>query len=45
MIAEGCQNGFFNGDARTERSCTVSWGSDTTLTKKVWIGIDRTLLC
>ena len=38
MIAEGCQNGFFNGDARTERSCTVSWGSDTDPDQE---GLDR----
>ena len=37
----GCDSDTFTGEARFERSCTVEW-PDTTITKKVWIGIDRT---
>lgn len=37
----GCVGATLRIEARVERSCTVEW-SDTTLTKRVWIGIDRT---
>jgi hypothetical protein len=37
----GCGGATFTAEARVERSCTVEW-ADTTLTRKVWIGIDRT---
>lgn len=37
----GCQNDDFTAEARVERSCVVEWPG-TTITKKVWIGIDRT---
>jgi len=38
---KGCAGETFTGEGRFERSCTVVW-PDTTITKKVWIGIDRT---
>jgi len=37
----GCGGQTFTDEGRVERSCTVEW-PDTTITKKVWIGIDRT---
>jgi hypothetical protein len=37
----GCEGATFTAEARVEHSCTVEW-SDTAITKKVWIGIDRT---
>lgn len=41
VTTSGCDGATFTAESRTERSCTVGW-SDTTITKKVWIGIDRT---
>lgn len=38
----GCQNQAFTAEMKpVTRSCTVSWGG-TTITRTVWIGIDRT---
>jgi hypothetical protein len=38
----GCQNQAFSAEMKpVSRSCTVSWPG-TTITKTVWIGIDRT---
>jgi len=38
----GCQNQAFTAEMQpVNRSCTVTWGG-TTVTKTVWIGIDRT---
>jgi hypothetical protein len=38
----GCQNQAFAEEMKpVNRSCTVTWGG-TTITKTVWIGIDRT---
>jgi hypothetical protein len=38
----GCQNQTFTAEMQpVTRSCTVTWGG-TTITKRVWIGIDRT---
>jgi hypothetical protein len=39
--ATGCDGATFTSEGRVERSCTVEW-PDTSITKKVWIGIDRT---
>ena len=40
-LLSGCQNATFTAEALVERSCTVDW-PDTTITQKIWIGIDRT---
>jgi hypothetical protein len=41
-IFTGCQNQPFTAETRpVSRSCTVSWPG-TTITRTVWIGIDRT---
>jgi hypothetical protein len=37
----GCAGGTFTAEGRVERSCLVEW-PDTSLSKKIWIGIDRT---
>jgi hypothetical protein len=38
----GCGGGVvFAAEGRVERSCKVDW-ADTSVTKKIWIGIDRT---
>jgi hypothetical protein len=37
----GCGGATFRAEALEERSCTIEW-ADTTLTRRVWIGIDRT---
>ena len=39
--ATGCDGDTLTDEGRFERLCTVEW-PDTTVTKKVWIGIDRT---
>jgi hypothetical protein len=41
ITTSGCGGVTFTTEARVERSCTVEW-ADTTLTRKIWIGIDRT---
>lgn len=41
MTATGCGGATFTGEGLVQRSCTVDF-SDTTITKKVWIGVDRT---
>jgi hypothetical protein len=40
-LISGCQNATFTAEALVERSCTVDW-PDTSITQKIWIGIDRT---
>jgi hypothetical protein len=40
-LLSGCQNATFTSEGRIDRSCTVEW-PDTTITQKIWIGIDRT---
>jgi hypothetical protein len=40
-LLSGCQNATFTSEGRLERTCTVEW-TDTTITQKIWIGIDRT---
>jgi hypothetical protein len=40
-LISGCQNATFTAEALIERSCTVEW-PDTSITQKIWIGIDRT---
>jgi hypothetical protein len=40
-LISGCQNATFTAEAVVERSCTVEW-PDTSITQKIWIGIDRT---
>jgi hypothetical protein len=41
-LISGCQNSSFTAETvRFERECTWSW-TDTMVTKRVWIGIDRT---
>jgi len=37
----GCVSGVFTAEARVERSCQADW-TGTSITKNVWIGIDRT---
>lgn len=37
----GCGGATFTAERRETRACTVGW-SDTTITKTVWVGIDRT---
>ena len=37
----GCGGDIFTEERRVERTCVVEW-PDTIITKKVWIGIDRT---
>jgi hypothetical protein len=39
--APGCGGAELRAEGRYERTCTVNW-PDTSITKKVWIGIDRT---
>jgi hypothetical protein len=41
ITTAGCEGGTLSAEGRVERSCLVEW-LDTTLRKKVWIGIDRT---
>jgi hypothetical protein len=41
MPVSGCNTGLFTIEAREERMCKVDW-ANTSVTKKVWIGIDRT---
>jgi hypothetical protein len=41
VTTSGCGGVTFTTEARVERSCTVEW-ADTTTTRKIWIGIDRT---
>ena len=41
ITTSGCGGVTFTTEARAERSCTVEW-ADTTLTRKIWIGIDTT---
>jgi hypothetical protein len=40
-LISGCQNATFTAEAVVERSCTVEW-PDTSITQKIWIGMDRT---
>jgi hypothetical protein len=40
-LISGCQNATFTAEALVERFCTVEW-PDTSITQKIWIGIDRT---
>jgi hypothetical protein len=37
----GCDNGSFVAEGRVQRGCTVNWPG-TSVTRSVWIGIDRT---
>jgi hypothetical protein len=41
MSATGCTGADLRAEDRYELTCTVTW-STTTISKKVWIGIDRT---
>lgn len=41
ITTSGCGGVTFTAEARVERSCTIDW-ADTTLTRRIWIGIDRT---
>jgi hypothetical protein len=37
----GCGGAVFVAEGRFERSCRVDWAGGTSITKTVWIGIDR----
>jgi hypothetical protein len=41
ITTTGCGGATFAAERREALSCTVGW-SDTTITKTVWVGIDRT---
>lgn len=41
ITTTGCLGGTLTSEGRVERACLVEW-IDTSLTKRVWIGIDRT---
>jgi hypothetical protein len=41
VTTTGCAGGTLTAEGRVERSCLVEF-LDTTVTKKIWIGIDRT---
>jgi hypothetical protein len=41
-IVSGCTSGALSTEGRFERSCKVDWAGGTSITKTVWIGIDRT---
>jgi len=43
MIVSGCATETFTAEmTAVERSCKVNWSGSTEVTKKIWIGIDRT---
>ena len=41
-IVSGCATGALSAEGRFERPCRVDWSNGTSITKTVWIGIDRT---
>jgi hypothetical protein len=41
VTTTGCGGGTFTAEGRIERECVVEW-LDATLSKRIWIGIDRT---
>ncbi len=41
-LISGCVNGAFTDEGRQDRSCRVEWPGGTSITKRIWIGIDRT---
>ena len=41
-VISGCTTGSLSLEGRFERSCRVDWAGGTSITKTIWIGIDRT---
>jgi hypothetical protein len=41
-VVSGCSTGALSAEGRFERSCRVDWSGGTSITKNVWVGIDRT---
>ena len=43
LVVQGCATEVFNADSPLRwRSCKVSWGPSTEITKSAWVGVDRT---
>jgi hypothetical protein len=42
LSTAGCGGATFSQEGRFERACRVDWAGGTSITKTIWIGIDRT---